>query len=369
MIRADKAEKFLLYFSATLTVTAAVLGLGLAALITLVLVRNFRNLVQASEAVEAGRLDVEVPVETTDEVGRLAASFNNMVGGLRMKERIKDTFGKYMDPRIVARLVENPEFTRLGGERREMTIMFIDLERYTSIAERLSPEDLVRMLNLFLAHMTDAIAANRGVVNDFQGDAVMAYWGPPFTEPHEHAALACKTALDASRNFERFRAEVAAELGERSVGAQLGMRIGISSGDVVSGNIGSAATRKFSVVGDPVNLGSRLEGANKNYGTGFILSERTRELLGHANHARELDLIRVKGKSMPTRIFELLDAPPPLSPFGDGLAACRRQDWAAAEAAFLSCRTVAPDDPVPAVFLERIAYLRENPPGPDWDGV
>lgn len=368
--RADVAEKFLLVINASLTVVAAILGLGLAAIITFVLVRNIRNLVKASEEVENGRLDVEVPVITRDEVGRLAASFNGMVDGLRMKERIKDTFGKYMDPRIVARRVENPEFTKLGGERREMTVMFIDLQGYTSISERLSADDLVRMLNMFLGQMTDAIAANKGVINDFLGDAVMAYWGPPFTEPDEHAALACKTAQDAFRNFEKFRAQVATELGAVAAGLDLGMRIGISSGEMVSGNIGSAVSRKFSVIGDPVNLGSRLEGANKNYGTGIILSERTFELVaGSEVQAREIDRIRVKGKSEPIRIFELLDSAPLASPFADGLASYRRQDWADAETAFRRCRDAAPNDPVPGVFLQRIGYLKQNPPGADWDGV
>ena len=197
----------------------------------------------------------------------------------------------------------------------------------------------------------------------------MAYWGPPFTGPDEHAALACGTAQDAFRNFEKFRTQVATELGPVAAGLELGMRIGISSGEMVSGNIGSAESRKFSVIGDPVNLGSRLESANKNYGTGTIMSERTRELAGSAVHAREIDRIRVKGKSEPTRIFELLDTAPSAGPFADGLAAYRRQDWADAEAAFRRCRDTAPKDPVPGVFLQRIEFLKQNPPGTAWDGV
>ena len=367
--RADENEKFLLVFNATLTVLASVVGLGIAAYITYILVRNVRNLVRASDAVEQGHLDVEVPVVTRDEVGRLTAAFNDMVGGLRMKERIKDTFGKYMDPRIVSRLLDNPDFTNLGGERYEMTVMFIDLQGYTSISEKLPPDELVRMLNMFLGSMSDAISAHDGVVNDFLGDAVMAYWGPPFTGETEHAALACKAGLEAVRNFEAFKGDVAAELGPKAAGLDLGMRVGISSGEMVAGNIGSAASRKFSVIGDPVNLGARLEGANKNYGTRVILSERTRELAGDAAHVRELDLIRVKGKAEPTRIFELLPGSAARPLLEDGLAAYRAQDWARAEAAFEALRSDAPSDPVPEVFLERIAFLRSNPPGTTWDGV
>ena len=369
IMRADAAEKFLLLFNAGLTALSAVLGLGFASVVTFVLVRNVRNLVSATEAVEAGDLDTELAVVSRDEVGKLTASFNGMVEGLRMKERIKDTFGKYMDPRVVAKLLENPEFMHLGGERREMTVMFIDLKGYTSISELLRPDDLIRMLNMFLGHMTDAISANLGVINDFQGDAVMAFWGPPFTAPDEHATLACKAALEALENFDRFRQDVAAELGPQAEGLDLDMRIGISSGHMIAGNIGSAASRKFSVIGDAVNLGARLEGANKNYGTRIMMSEYTRNLVPLTVHVRELDLVRVKGKSEPTRIFELRPEEPEVDRFLDGLAAYRVQDWEKAEQAFKSHLTTAPTDPVPDVFLDRIAHLKANPPGPGWDGV
>jgi len=367
--RADDDERFLLLFNAGMTALSALLGLGFAATVTFVLVRNVRSLVRAAEAVEAGDLETEVPVLSRDEVGKLSASFNDMVGGLRMKERIKDTFGKYMDPRIVTKLLENPDFTQLGGERQEVTVMFIDLKGYTSISEKLSPNDLVSMLNMFLGHMADAISANSGVINDFQGDAVMAFWGPPFTEPGEHAALACKAALTALENLNRFRADLADTLGNQADDLDIDMRIGISSGEVIAGNIGSTTSRKFSVIGDPVNLGARLEGANKNYGTRVMLSERSWELAGPGFFARELDLIRVKGKTEPTRVFELLPAAPAANRFSDGLAAYRGQDWTNAENAFRSCQTDSPADPVPNVFLDRIAHLKANPPGQDWDGV
>lgn len=367
--RADSSEKLLLYLNAALTVLSAVLGLGIAFWVTQMLVRNVRNLVAAAEKVGDGNLDVQVPVVTQDEVGVLTHSFNSMVGDLQLKERIKDTFGKYMDPRIVTRLIENPELTRLGGERQEMTVMFIDLQGYTSISEKLPAAGLVQLLNMFLSHMTEAVSQNKGVINDFLGDAVMAYWGPPFTDENEHAALACRTALQAFENFEKYKADVAAELGTQVDGLEIAMRIGISTGNVISGNIGSKATRKFSVVGDPVNLGARLEGANKTYGTRIMLSERTKELAGDSLDVRELDLIRVKGKSLPTRIYELLPSPQNHARFAEGLEAYRRQDWEKAKELFQASRTEHPEDPVPAVFLERISHLMVDPPGDDWDGV
>lgn len=366
--RANNDEKYLLMINMGLTTLATVLGLGLAAVITFALVRNVRNLVHGAEAVEEGDLDTEVPVMTHDEVGKLTASFNNMVSGLKMKELIKDTFGKYMDPRIVAKLLEEPDFRHLGGERVEMTVMFIDLKGFTSISEKLPPDDLVRMINGFFGHMTEAISSNSGVVDKFMGDAVMAYWGPPFTSSDGHATLACKAALAALENLNRFRVDVAEQLGLQSDSLDIDVRIGISTGDMIVGTIGSKASRSFTVVGDPVNLGSRLEGVNKTYGTRIILSERTRELAGKSIYARELDLIRVMGKVEPTRIFELLDEEPDIGRFETGLAAYRNQDWEGARHAFTSCLETTSKDLVPEVYLDRIAYLEKNPPVVGWDG-
>lgn len=367
--RADENEKSLLIFNASLTAVSAVLGLGFAAIVTFVLVRNVRNLVRAADQVGEGNLDTEVPVLTRDEVGRLSAAFNDMVGDLRLKERIKDTFGKYMDPRIVTRLIDNPELTQLGGERQEMTVMFIDLQGYTTISEKLQPADLVRMLNMFLGHMTEAVSNNKGVINDFLGDAVMAYWGPPFTSTDEHASLACKAALDAFENFDKYKQEVAAELGTETHGLDIAMRIGISTGEVISGNIGSAASRKFSVIGDPVNLGARLEGVNKTYGTRAMIAERTRAIIDPAIEVREVDLIRVKGKFEPTRIYELVPAGVKRPDLMAALDAYRKQDWDIAQRHFESAAEAAPDDPVTRVFLERVRILKSDPPGTDWDGV
>ena len=341
------------------------------------LVRAVRSLVAGTEAVESGNLDTEVPVTSTDEVGRLTGSFNHMVGELRLKERIKDTFGKYMDPRIVSNLLDHPEFAEPGGERREMTVMFIDLKGFTSISEKLAPDDLVHVINEFFGHMTEAISENSGVVDKFMGDAVMAFWGPPFTGPDEHSGLACLAAVEALDHLDRFRSDVARELGAEADGLEIDLRIGISTGDMIVGTIGSKASRSFTVMGDPVNLGSRLEGANKAYGTHVLISERTRELAAADVNARELDLIRVKGKTEPTRIYELMPLPGgqallPASggtPFQAGLEAYRRQDWDSAERAFRDFLGDRPGDSASEVYLARIAQLRAEPPPAQWDGV
>jgi adenylate cyclase len=225
--------------------------------------------------------------------------------------------------------------------------------------------------------MTEAISDNSGVVDKFMGDAVMAYWGPPFTGPDEHAGLACRAAAQALEHLVRFRQDVARELGAEADGLDIDLRIGVSTGDMIVGTIGSKASRSFTVMGDPVNLGSRLEGANKAYGTHVLISERTRELAAADANARELDLIRVKGKAEPTRIYELLPPAegqallpaPDEAPFQAGLDAYRRQDWEAAERAFREILEAQPDDSASSIYLERITHLRSEPPPRGWDGV
>jgi adenylate cyclase len=361
----DGEERRLLMVNSVLTALAAVLAAIFAAIVTRILVRAVRNLVYGAEAVQAGNLDTEVQPTTCDEVGRLTAVFNDMVGGLRLKERIKDTFGKYMDPRIVSGLLDHPEFSNPGGERREMSVMFIDLKGFTSISEKLEAGDLVDMINTFFAHMGEAISDNQGVVDKYMGDAVMAYWGPPFCAPDDHARLACWAALEALARLDDFRAEVHERLGAAAEGLDIDLRIGLSSGEMIVGTIGSKVSRNFTVMGDPVNLGSRLEGANKAYGTHILVSERTRELAGGDMAFREIDQIRVKGKHKPVRVYELMNGEDAKRDLSTGLAAYRAQDWDSAEAQFAA----VDDDTTAKVYLERIAQLRASAPPADWDGV
>ena len=360
-----KQERNLLMVNSLLTAVAAIFALCFAAIVAHLLVRAVRALAIGAEAVQSGNLDVEVPVTTNDEVGRLTNDFNSMVEGLRLKERIKDTFGKYMDPRIVTNLLDNPEFSKPGGERREMSVMFIDLQGFTAISEALEPDDLVAMVNDFFSLMTDAISNNNGVVDKYMGDAVMAYWGEPFCAPGEHARLACQAAREARSQLEVFRQNVRSKLGEKVDGLDIDLRIGVSSGEMIVGTIGSTVSRNFTVMGDPVNLGSRLEGANKAYGTRILLSDRTRELVGQSLNFREIDIIRVKGKSEPIRVHELLNDKAQSDNYSAALLAYRNQDWDVAETEFRQFAT----DPAAQVYLKRIAYLRTTQLPSDWNGV
>lgn len=373
----QREENKLLNANVILNILAILLSLLLTISITRMMVQSIQNLVEGTKALEEGDLDVEVNITSNDEIANLTTSFNDMVGKLRIKERIKDTFGKYMDPRIVSKLIQGDGQFNVGGQRHEMSVMFIDLKGFTSISEVLAPDDLIFLINKFFGHMTNAISENNGVVDKFMGDCVMAYWGEPFCNKNEHAQLACSTAHLALKYLNLFRQDVQKELGDNEFDLDIDIRIGISTGDMVVGPIGSNASKSYTVMGDAVNLGSRLETANKAYGTHVIISGRTAELIGDLFLTRELDLIRVKGKSESTKIFELMslkdfsidEAKSVSKQFIAGLMAYRAQDWERAELIFLQCLIDSPNDPPSAVYLKRLEKLRHSSLSPDWDGI
>ncbi|HLY47330.1 MAG TPA: adenylate/guanylate cyclase domain-containing protein [Stellaceae bacterium] len=356
---------------------AGLLGLVIAAIVTRGLVRPVHRLVDGTAAVEHGALDTVVPVTSRDEIGRLTRSFNTMVGELRVKAQIRETFGKYVDPRIVASLLDQPELADPQGSRREMTILFCDMHGFTSFSEGMTPTGLVTVLNRYLTVMSEPIRRNNGIIDKYIGDAVMGFWGPPFTGNAEHARLAAMAALEQLEGLAAFQAELPELMGIRRGVPQVEVRIGIATGEVVVGNIGSEHTRSYTVIGDTVNVASRLEGASKAYGTRVLINAATRRLAGAAIETREIDAVLVVGKSEPERIFELLGRRGEVGAerlelrdmFADGLDAYRAGAWERALSAFESCLRIAPDDRPSAVFLDRIAGFRKRPPADNWSGV
>jgi adenylate cyclase len=301
-----------------------------------------------------------------------------MVKELRLKERIKDTFGKYLDPRVVVKLIDSPEgVIDTTGEKRVMTIFFSDIAGFTPIGEALTPDALVRLINEYFTQQAIPIQQRKGIIDKFIGDSVMAFWGPPFTQEDEHARLACLSALDQREQLEEFRLRLPDLMGLRKGLPDINFRIGIATGEVVVGNIGSELSKSYTVMGDTVNLASRLEGANKHYGTRFLISENTQKMVGRDVETREIDLIQVVGKSEPVRVFELLARKGELKEkgqklralFHQGLEAYRTRDWKSATRQFKECLELAPEDPPAQVFLKRVDHLRENPPSHGWDGV
>jgi class 3 adenylate cyclase len=359
-----------------ITAIATALGLIFAAFVTRSLVDPVKRLVTGTRAVEAGDLEVEIQVRTHDEIATLATSFNHMVGGLREKERIRETFGQYVDPRIVKSLLEN----RIGADRGEsqvMTVFFSDLEGFTRLCEGLTPDAAVRFLNRYFSLMSEVVRNQQGIVDKYIGDSVMAFWGPPFTDAADHARLCCIAALEQMARMDAFRAGLPELFGVRHGLPEVNVRMGIASGDVTVGNIGSETSRGYTVIGDTVNIASRLEQANKFYGTHILVSEGTRRLAGDTLAFREIDSLQVSGKQEPVRVFELLGYSSELSDavrrlaqtYETALAHYRSQDWDAAEAAFRECLVLVPGDPPSQVMLDRIASFRLTPPAADWDGI
>jgi len=357
----------------TITAIATTLGLIFAWWVSRSLVEPIRRLLKGTESVEHGDLEVQIMVQTRDELATLADSFNHMVLGLREKERIKTTFGQYVDPRIVRGLLEN-RLSADGGQRQMMTVFFSDLMGFTRTCEGLTPDTAVRFLNRYFALMAEVIRERQGIIDKYIGDSVMAYWGKPFTEVEGHALLCCEAALDQRARLDEFRADLPNVLGVRHGLPLVEARMGIATGDVLVGNIGSETARGYTVIGDTVNLASRLEQANKFYGTHILVSAETRQQAGDSFVFREIDSLQVSGRSEPERVHELLGRAGQvdvewISRFESGLQAYRQQDWDGAEAAFKACLEIVPEDRPSQVFLARIATFRNTPPPAQWDGI
>ena len=373
----EQRERRVFWLTIAATTSTVLLGLAVAALITNRLSRPVRSLANAMRDVQGGNLNIELPVSSSDEVGRLTDSFNFFVKELRSKERLKQTFGKYIDPRILEHVLAQPGAEAVGSGRREMTVLFADLVGFTGLSERLTPLLMVTLLNRHFGLQALAVQEHHGVVDKFIGDSIMAFWGQPFVKPEEHAVLACRAAQAQLAALDTLRRELPDITGLRRDAPVIDLGIGICTGEVVVGNIGSENTRSYTVIGDTANLAARLERANRVYGTQILLGESTARAIGSRFEMREIDTIFVKGKIETTRVFELMSAAGQLSGelvrLRERYDAARRsylaQDWDTAEATFRECLEIRPKDGPSRVFLERVQALRRNPPGKDWNGV
>ncbi len=287
------------------------------------------------------------------------------------RRRIHHAFRHYLAPAMVERLAEDPDALQLGGERRDLTVFFSDMVGFTSLSESLAdqPDRFIEVINQYLTVITSAIEKHDGYIDKFIGDAVMAIWGAPLPSD-EAERLAAAAALDAQQALEKFNEEV---IGPQYGLPPLGTRIGIATGEAIIGNMGSRTRLNYTVTGDVVNLASRLEGANKHYGTGVIVSGHTAEHLGDEFIVRPLDRLVVKGKSQAVPIFELIGRTDDVSVerkaqiviFNDALEKFLARDFEAAQAGFAE---LAQADPVAALYHARAFAFRLEPPAEDWDG-
>jgi adenylate cyclase len=290
----------------------------------------------------------------------------------REKRRARETFSRFLAPAIVDQVLAREGAPRLGGEKRVLTVLFSDIRGFTGISEKLDPHVLLELLNEYLTPMTEVIVSEtQGTLDKYIGDAIMAFWGAPEEQP-DHALRACRAALAMLDRLETLRERWRARgLPELDVG------IGINTGPMSVGFVGSQDRfYNYTVLGDAVNLASRLEGANRAYGTRVILGAATYDEVRDDVVARELDLVRVKGKREPVHVYELLAlAPgtPELAAFVErfraGLAAYAAQRWDDAVARFLEADRMRGGDPASRRYVERCEAMRRAAPGPDWDGV
>jgi adenylate cyclase len=288
----------------------------------------------------------------------------------RSKRQLSNLFGQYLPPELVDEMSEDPESYIQGAQTREMSVLFTDIRGFTTISEGLSAADLSELMNLYLTPMTAIIHMNRGTIDKYIGDAIMAFWGAPLNDP-EHARHAVKAGLDMLERLKGVQ-----ELFQQRGWPEIHIGVGINSGMMSVGDMGSEFRMAYTVLGDSVNLASRLEGLTKNYGVEIIVGQGTRDLLGDYVFC-ELDMVRVKGKDQPVSIYEPVALVDEISEqeeqeiglFHKCLLHYRQQEWDAAETMLNQLHKDNPHRLLYTLYLDRIAAYRQDPPAKDWDGV
>ncbi|MEX0963101.1 MAG: adenylate/guanylate cyclase domain-containing protein [Pseudohongiellaceae bacterium] len=309
--------------------------------------------------IEEGDYNRSVSVSSRDEIGVLSESVNSMARGLAEKEKVRDLLGKVVSHEIAEQLLNNP--IELGGEERVATILFSDIRGFTTFCEGLPPKEVLKALNTVLSKISDIVESHQGVVDKYNGDAVMALFGVPIKGEQD------------TENAMAALLEITAALG--SMDSRLSACVGINTGVVVAGNLGSSNRMNYSVIGDTVNLAARLESLTRLYNVSNIVSAASKADAANFVY-RELDVVCVAGKSQAVRIFELIgrqgqvsaEKLSELDEFAAALTEYRVQNWGAAQALFSQLQIKCDNAPLCQVFLDRIELFRENPPPADWQG-
>ncbi len=304
--------------------------------------------------------------------GYFTSTTYHFVTERKQKLLIKGMFSTYVNPSVVDQLIANPDALRLGGQREELTVLFSDIEGFTSISEELDSQALVGLLNDYLSKMAKVILRTLGTLDKYVGDAIVAFWGAPIPQP-DHALRACMSALQMQEVLASMNAIWAQE--HKPI---FRTRIGINTGEMVVGNMGGAEKVNYTVIGDSVNLASRLEGANKQYGTGIMVSQRTYELVKQKILGRNLDRIVVKGRTEPVTIYELIQLTDrPLAPdlekflhlYAEAHVLYFQRRWQDAIRKLEEALAIRPNDAPTKLYIDRARLYAQQPPPKDWDGV
>lgn len=295
----------------------------------------------------------------------------------REKRFIKDTFGRYLAPSVVEHLTANPELLQLGGEELELTAFFSDIQGFSTISEKLdSAKRLVDLLNDYLSEMAQVIEGYEGTIDKYEGDAIIAFWGAPLHFP-DHALKACYACLDQQTRLAELREKWKNEGQWPEIVHNAQVRMGVNTGKMVVGNMGSAGRMNYTMMGDAVNLAARLEGANKVYGTYIMIAENTYAKVKNHVETRELDKLRVVGKTEPVVVYQLISRRGQMDPhmarvvevFLEGLHAYKKMDWGKAIGLFETALNIDPGDGPSRTYLERCRSYLAAPPPEGWDGV
>ena len=288
----------------------------------------------------------------------------------RERERIRKTFESYVAPAVVQEMLKHPEQLRLGGERREISVLFTDIRGFTTMSENLDPEALVKLLHDFLNPMSNIIINQGGTIDKYMGDAIMALFGAPLVQA-DHPRLACRAGLEMVASLEALN-RTWAEQGR----PPLKVGVGVNTGPVAVGNMGSDRLFDYTAIGDNVNLASRLEGLNKYYGTSILISDTTAQALKNSFLLRDIDFVKVKGKAQAARIYELLGEGEPnpelarfLELYHRALALYRGRHWHESMDAFALALEGHPGDATCQRYLTLAQKHHETPPADDWEAV
>ncbi len=297
----------------------------------------------------------------------------NLVLSSREKGFIRNAFAQYLSDEVIKDLLDDPSKLSLGGEERNMTAMFTDIKGFSSISEKLTPQNLVGLLNEYLTEMSNLILAEKGTIDKYEGDAIIAFFGAP--QPFEdHAVRTCRAAIRMKKAEKALNEVIVSE--DRSPGLLL-TRIGINTGDMVVGNMGTLQKMDYTMMGNSVNLAARLEGVNKQYGTWILISDSTYRETGDLFTVRQLDRVRVVGINEPVRLYELIDEKhmtpdnilEGLGHFHRGMELFEERKWSEANEMFKKARVSIPEDAPSEIYMKRCLKFSQDPPPKDWDGV
>jgi len=373
--RAAELEALALKSAIIATIAAGLISIILSSIVILGLLRPMKALSAGVKRIEEGDLEIELIQHSRDEVGSLTKSFNSMAAGLRSTQQIKDTFGQYVDPRIVSTLLGNG-IEAENGRKEIASVYFSDIVGFSGLSEKFTPSGIVKVLNSYFDLMSGSVSDRDGVIDKYIGDAIMAFWAQPFCEQEECADNAVEAAVQNIKKLQEFQRELPELTGLRQGAPQLDQRIGLATGEAVIGSIGSKNSKNYTIIGDTVNLAARLEAANKVYGTELLVCERTAQSTKKYEF-RLIDKIKVYGKTEPNSIYTIINndefTTNEMTEIRDisqaAFAAYSSANFDEAVKAYQNILTIYPTDTIAKIFLSRIEILKNKNANEGWDGV